>query len=150
MVLEGVDCEVLSWKMDQEEPTAASIISQALNKAHELALRTTELTALAVLKGEIIVQMGKDVSLRVAYQTVRDQVQVQLGSAADDPDLPEVFDFLIGAGVGQNTYVQDLLDFAVCFVDSNKKTIAFLCIRSREQNPQSVSIDEDRRHEEGL
>ena len=42
---EGVDCEVLSWEMDVEEPTAASIISQSLNKTHELALRTTELTA---------------------------------------------------------------------------------------------------------
>ena len=30
-------CEVLSWKMDAEEPTAATIISQALNKGSELA-----------------------------------------------------------------------------------------------------------------
>ena len=57
---EGVDVEVLSWKMDIEEPSAASIISHALNNAHDLALRTTEVTAMATLKGEIIAQMGKD------------------------------------------------------------------------------------------
>ena len=38
----GVYCEVLSWKMDVEEPTAASVISAALNKASDLAMRTTE------------------------------------------------------------------------------------------------------------
>ena len=38
--------------MDAEEPTAASVISQALNKGNKLALRTTELTAVAVLKGD--------------------------------------------------------------------------------------------------
>jgi len=125
VVFDGLDCEVLSWQMDLEEPTAASIISQALNKAHELALRTTELTALSVLKGEIIVQMGKDVMKQVAFQTVREKVRVQLDSAAEDPDLPEVFDFLINAGVGRNTYIQDLLDFAACFVDSKKRQLRF-------------------------
>ena len=51
---EGFLVEVLSWKMDVEDPKAASIISLALNTGHTLAMRTTELTAVAVLKGEII------------------------------------------------------------------------------------------------
>ena len=29
---EGISAEILAWQMDVEEPTAASIISQALNK----------------------------------------------------------------------------------------------------------------------
>jgi hypothetical protein len=125
VVMEGLDCEVLSWKMDLEEPTAASIISQSLNKAHEVALRTTELTALSVLRGEIIVQMGKDVSQRVAFQTVKEKVRMQLDAAVDYPDLPELFDFLINAGVGRNTYLQDLFDFASCFVDSKTRQLRF-------------------------
>ena len=124
-VTEGLDCEVLSWKMDLEEPTAASVISHALNKGHELALRTTELTAVAVLKGEIIVQLAKDVGQRVAFGTVRERVRAQLDSAADDPDLPELFDFLISAGVGKNSYVEDLLEFGGCFVDSKKRQLRF-------------------------
>ena len=95
VMAEGLPAEVLSWRMDVEEPNAASIISQALNQPQQMAMRTTELTAVAVLKGEIIVQLGKDVSQRVAFQTVRDRVRAQLHTAADDPDLPEVFDFLI-------------------------------------------------------
>ena len=134
MVLEGVDCELLSWRMGVEEPTAASVISQALNKSDELALRTTELTALAVLKGEIILQMGKDVSQRVVYQTARDKVEVQLDSAADDPDLPELFDFLISAGVDNNTYAQDFQDFVVCFVDSKRNNCVSLHSQSRTKS----------------
>ena len=126
---EGLDCEVLSWKMDQEEPTAASVISCALNKGHELALRTTELTAVAVLKGEIIVQsrenVGKGLGQSVAFGTVRERVRAQLDSATDDPDLPELFDFLISAGVGKNSYIDDLLEFGGCFVDSKKRQLRF-------------------------
>ena len=51
---EGRDCEVLSWQMDVEEPGAALVISIALNKGQEIALRTTELTAVAVLKLSLI------------------------------------------------------------------------------------------------
>ena len=50
----GSPVQVLSWRMNVEEPKAASIISQALQKGHELAMRTTEMSALAILKGEII------------------------------------------------------------------------------------------------
>ena len=119
----GLNCEVLSWKMDVEEPTAASIISQALNKGHELAMRTTELTAVAVLKGEIIVQKNKDISQRVAFQTVRDAVRAQLHEQADDPDLADVFTFLIESGVGKNSYVDDLLEFAQRYVDSKLRRL---------------------------
>ena len=59
VIEEGLDCEILSWKMDVEEPHAASVISQALNQPAMHAMRTTELTAVAVLKGEIIIQLGE-------------------------------------------------------------------------------------------
>ena len=62
---EGVDVEVLSWKIEVDEPNAASEIRRAHNKAHELALRTTELTALATLKGEIIAQKGRTSASRL-------------------------------------------------------------------------------------
>ena len=101
LVDEGIDCEVLSWTMDVEEPKAASVISQAMNTGQEMALRTTELTAVAVLRGEIIVQRGKDLSQKVAFQSVRERVRHELRNAADDPDLAEVFEYLISQGVGK-------------------------------------------------
>ena len=111
--------------MDMEEPNAAAIISRAMNIPQQLGMRTTELTAVAVLKGEIIVQMSKDVGQRVAFQTVRDAVRQQLRHAADDPDLPEVFDFLISLGVGKNSYIDELLEFGSCFIDSKKRQLRF-------------------------
>ena len=125
---EGLTCETLGWTIDVEEPTASSVISQALNTGNELALQTTELTAIAVLKGEIIVHMGKDLSQRVAFQTVRDAVRKELGSAADDPDLPNIFDFLINAGVG-NTFVEHLLEFGGLLRRWEETAIAFRRIR---------------------
>ena len=50
---EGLCMEVLSWKMHKEAPTACSLISQALNTGQAVALRATELTAVAVLTGTI-------------------------------------------------------------------------------------------------
>jgi hypothetical protein len=126
VLVEGIPSEVLSWKMDVEQPDAASIISQALNHPQQMAMRTSELTAVAVLKGEIIVQLGKDISQRVAFQTVRDRVRNQLANAADDPDLPEVFDFLISCGVGTNGYVEHLLEWTTTYVDSKKRQLRFV------------------------
>jgi hypothetical protein len=122
---EGIQAEVLSWKMDVEQPDAAAIISQAQNLPQDVGMRTTELTAVAVLKGEIIVQMGKDLSQRVAFQTVRDRVRSQLHTAADDPDLPEVFDFLISNGVGRNAYIEHMLEWTSSYVDSKKRQLRF-------------------------
>ena len=96
---------------------------RAPRKSHELSLRTTELSALATLKGEIIRQMGKDLSQRVAFASVREKVMLELDTASDDPDLPEFFDFLINAGVGTNTYVEDFQEFASVFVDSSRRQL---------------------------
>ena len=125
VLAEGFMCEILSWKMDVEEPKAALIISQAMNNPHQLAMHTSELTAIAVLKGEIIVQMSKDVSQRVAFETVRDRVRKELSSTADDPDLPEVFDWLISAGAGKNSYVDEFLEWTAIFVDSKKRRLRY-------------------------
>ena len=124
-IQEGIEVELLSYKMDIEEPTAASIISQSLNIEQELGLRTSELSAVAILKGEIITQMGSDLSQKVAYKSVIAQVRRELKIAADDPDLPDVFDYLRSLGVRKNTYVDYLLQFGSAFVDSKKRQLRF-------------------------
>ena len=122
---EGIEIELLSCKMDIEEPSAASIISQSLNLEQEVALRTSELTAVAILSGEMIIQMGKDFSQKVAYKSVIAKVRCELRMAADDPDLPDVFDYLRSLAVGKNTYVDRLLQFGAAFVDSKKRQLRF-------------------------
>ena len=56
---EGLKMEVLSYKITLEEPKGCGIISCALNKGHEAVLRTTELTALKCLAGEVTSQSEK-------------------------------------------------------------------------------------------
>ena len=134
---EGVLCEVLSWKMDDEEPHAASIISQALNQPQDAAMRTTELTAVAVLRGAIIAEAGPGLANQVAFQTVRDRVRTELHTAVDDPDLPEIFDLLINSGVGHNTYVEEFLEWTRLFVDSKKRQLRFSAFAAPNKMPDA-------------
>ena len=45
-----------------EEPTAATLISQALNTAHNIAIRTSELTAVSVLSGAVALALESAVA----------------------------------------------------------------------------------------
>ena len=54
------------------------------------------------LRGEIIKACG-GIGQRVAFTSVLEKTHVQLDSAADDPDLAQLFDFLISVGVGKNS-----------------------------------------------
>ena len=50
VINEGLDCDVLTWKMEEEEPTAAAVISAALNKCSGFAMRTTEWLTLYTMR----------------------------------------------------------------------------------------------------
>ena len=43
----GVGWEVLSWRMDEEDPEAALVVSIALNKRNEAAMKTGHLEIMA-------------------------------------------------------------------------------------------------------
>ena len=89
--------------MEVQEPTAASVISAALNKCSDFAMRTSEWSALYTLKGGIIEASG-NLRQRVAFASVVERTYMELDSAANDPDLGELFDFLISVGVGYSIF----------------------------------------------
>ena len=68
----GLRMEVLGWKIQAEEPTACSLISQALNKAQSVALKTSALTAMAVLTGAVTRAKESAVAEDIAYCTVKE------------------------------------------------------------------------------
>jgi len=72
LLTQGIAMEVLSWKMYKEEPTACSLISQALNSGHSLALKTSELPALAVLAGTVTRELNSAVADRVSFEGVKE------------------------------------------------------------------------------
>ena len=120
---EGLDMEILSWKMYKEEPTACSMISQALNKGQQLALKTTELTAVAVLTGAIGLEMEAKLAKEVAFETIREKVRGELDVFVDEPEFIEVFDCVISLGATKNNFVSDLLDFGSKFVDQKQRQL---------------------------
>ena len=89
--------------------------------------------------------MGKDVSQTVAYQTVWEQLQVQ------SPDLPELFDFLIIAGVGQTrTHTISNMLLLRALWTPTKRQLRVVSIRNRKQHPVAGSSDKVRRREERI
>lgn len=121
-LVRGLQVEILSWKMQLEEPTAASKISQALNKGHTRALETTELTAIAVLSGAAIAQ-AQGTANEVQYETVKEKVRGELDLFVDDPDFIELYEFVINLGAGRNTFIGALLEWASKFVDPKQRKL---------------------------
>ena len=119
---DGLTMEVLSWEIHKEKG-ACSKISQALNKGQSVALRTTEMTALAVLNGTIGMALQSAAATEVAFETVREKVRSELDIWVDDPDFIEAFDFVINLGATKNTFVASLLEWASMFADPKKRQL---------------------------
>jgi hypothetical protein len=125
---EGLLVEVLSYKMDVEEPQAASLICQALQAGNEVAMRTSEITALSYLKGEILINR-KNLGF-VEYNTVREKLRERIDYFVDDPDFPELFTFVTNLGVGTNDYVEQLMDYLNTYVNSKVRQLRLAAFKN--------------------
>ncbi len=67
--------EVLSYKINLEEPQAPSLTSQALNAKNRLALQAHELTALAVLSEHCTLAVESAVAEEMRYEAVKDKLR---------------------------------------------------------------------------
>ena len=77
------------------------MISNALNKYHQAALRTTELTALAVLTGEATRAMESGLANAVAFESIKENVRGLLDATVGDPSFVEVYDYVVSNGAGE-------------------------------------------------
>ena len=121
------DCmlmEVLSWKMLVEEPTAASLISQALNSPQNMAARTSELTALSVLSGAVALALGSSVAGEVCFESVREKVRAELDMYVDLPGFIDLFEFVINMGATKSPFIPQLLEFGRKFVDNQQRQLS--------------------------
>ena len=64
--------------------------------------------------------------------------------------MPAVYAYLISAGVGCNSYADDLLDCAGKFVDSKKATSPLHCVRKRQCNLRASSVGKGCPHQKGI
>ena len=90
----GLEWEVLSWKMDVEQPDAAQIISIALNKKNEVAMKTGHLEIMATLVGLCVPSPNGS----VPFEPVRDKLIDLYGAAVDHPDFVHAFRLVMDAG----------------------------------------------------
>ena len=138
LMREGLDMEVLSWKMCVEEPTACSLISQALNTGQQMAFKTTELTALAVLTGAVTRELESAVAGAVAFQTVQDKVRAELDHYVDMPEFVDLFEFVVNMGAGKQSFIPMLLDFGSKFVDQKQRQLRLDAFAAANKLPLEV------------
>ena len=135
LIKEGLLMEVLSWKMYKEEPTACSLISQALNSGQQLALQTSELTALAVLTGTVTLELESAVAGRVCFETVKEKVRHELDMYVDMPEFIDIFEFVVNMGANKNGFIKQLLDFGSTFVDQKQRALRLQAFAVANQLP---------------
>ena len=128
IVTQGLLVEVLSWKINVEEPGACSVICAALNAANQVALRTTELTAVAVLSGECALHQTLGRSDCIDFLKVKAAVRSQLDCFVEEPEFQEL-SFVISFGAASGPFIGELLDFGSRFVDQKKRQIPTACLR---------------------
>ena len=109
----GLEWEVLSWKMDEEEPEAALVISITLNKKNEAAMKTGHLEILTTLVG----LCKPDPRGCVPFEPVRDRLIDLYGAEIDHPDFLHLFKVVIDAGGEGSIHMKDLFAFTAVFVN---------------------------------
>ena len=134
----GLWMEVLSWKIYMEEPEACSLISQVLNKPQSMALRTTELTAVAVLTGALTLHSNGGLASKVDFCTIRDKVRDELDVFVDEPEFVGLFDFIINLGGGKSGFVQRLLEFTGVFVNPLQRRLRLSAFVDTNKMPLQV------------
>ena len=124
LLKDGLKMKVLSWNMMFEEPTAASLISQALNSDQSMALRTSELTAVSVLSGAVAFELGSAVAEEVCFETVREKVRMELDMYVDQSGFIDLFEFVVNMGANKNPFIPQLLEFGSKFVDHKQRQLS--------------------------
>ena len=109
----GLEWEILSWRMDVEEPEAALIISIALNKKNEVAMKTGHLEIWSTLVA--LCKPSADGS--VPFEPVRDKLIDLYGAAVDHPDFVHAFRLVCDAGGAGSVHMQDMENFTSVYVN---------------------------------
>ena len=134
VLTQGLKMEVLSWKMMQEEPQGCSQISQALNMGNDIAMATSEATALAVLSDTVTfalknAQLTQKAVRTVAYDAVRQSVAAELREFVDREGFVEMFDYVMNMGANTAPFIPALVDFTSVWVNSELKRLPLTAFR---------------------
>ena len=114
--------EMLGWQMELEEPSAASIISVALNKKSEAAMKTSHTEIMNCLGDLCNPRPG---NYEVPWVQIRDKMVELYGPAVDHPDFFQAFRLLLDLGGRESPHVLDLREFVSCRVNAKVRKMRF-------------------------
>ena len=131
---QGLRMEVLSWKLTQEEPQGCSQISQALNMGNEIAMATSEATALATLSETVTFalknsQMTERLVRTVAYDAVKASVAVELKEFVTRESFMDMFEYVMNQGANTAPFIPALVAFMSVWVNSERKRLPLSAFR---------------------
>jgi hypothetical protein len=131
---QGLMMEVLSWKLTQEEPQGCSQISQALNTGNEIAMATSEATALATLSETVTFalknsQLTERALRAVAYDAVKASVAVELKEFVNKESFMDMFEYVMNQGANAAPFIPALVAFMSVWVNSERKRLPLSAFR---------------------
>ena len=104
----GIPWELLSSDMDVEDPDAALIISIALNKKNETAMKTGHTEIMRTLVSLCKPSPG---TCEVPFDPVRNRMLELYGPLVDHPDFCKAFQLVLDAGGQDSPHMKDLAMF---------------------------------------
>ena len=103
----GIAWEVLSYKMDLEEPEGAIVIAIALKKKNDASMRTSHTEIMNTLVG--LCKPSPDaMDGHVPFEPIRDKMIEYYGAAVDHPDFMNAFQVVLDAGGHESPHLADL------------------------------------------
>ena len=118
----GLHWEILSYKMDIEEPDASAVIAQALNKKNEACMFAHEMEAMSRMAS--LTASSAVAEFRLSWQAAQAKIRLTLPQFADDPAFIDMFAFVVNLGGSDGGYLQDLFYFHEKFVDATVRRMS--------------------------
>jgi hypothetical protein len=112
---EGILWDILSHKIQTEEPEALNIVQAACNSKNAIALIPHEMEAISSLsrlcKGSLAV------AGQLNFAAAKNQLALTLPGMTEDPDFLHMFRFVIDLGGDASTFIPDLKEFTGKFLN---------------------------------
>ncbi len=118
---EGLQWEILSWRMLEEEPRAACTIQAASNIKGGLMMVEHEMQALARLSRVCSEEMR--VSHQVSCRGAQERMRRSMPQFADGPEFKHLLAFVLDLGAEEAGFIDDLKTFHSSFVNPNQRRV---------------------------
>ena len=118
---DGLLWDILSYKIQTEEPEALNIIQAACNSKNAIALIPHEIEAISNLSR--ICKASLAVAGQLTFESAKKQIGLTLPGMSEDPDFINIFRFVIDLGGDASQFLPDLKEFTGKFLNPQAKFV---------------------------